>query len=62
MTDDEPRRRPQRLTILPLDELGVGELRAYIGELQAEIARSEAEIARKQDRLRAAESVFGRRS
>ena len=43
--DAEPRRMP-RLEPLPLDLLGVAELRGYITALQAEIARVEAEISR----------------
>lgn len=56
--DDEPSRPKARLAPLPLDPLGVEELRAYIGELRGEIARAEAEIARKQHHLRAADAFF----
>ena len=62
MNDDLPERPPSRLTVLPLDTLGVEELRAYIGALQTEIARCEAAIARKQDHRGAAEQVFKRPS
>ena len=58
MEDDEPRRPRARLTPLPLDTLGVEELRAYIAELQAEIARCEADIGRKQGHRSAADSFF----
>lgn len=57
--DAEPRRAP-RLEPLPLDLLGVAELRGYITALQAEIARVEAEIARKQSHRSAADAVFRR--
>ena len=60
MSDDIPERPRARLTILPLDGLGVAELQAYILELQGEIARAHAMIARKQDHLGAAELVFGK--
>ena len=62
MSDDLPERRPARLTILPLDGLGVEELHAYIAELRVEIARCEAMITRKQDHRGAAEQVFARRA
>jgi uncharacterized small protein (DUF1192 family) len=58
MDDDEPRRPRARLTPLPLDGLGVEELRAYIAELQAEMARAEAAIDRKQGHRSAAEAFF----
>jgi uncharacterized small protein (DUF1192 family) len=58
MDEDEPRRPRARLTPLPLDGLGVAELRAYIAELQAEIARAQAEIDRKQGHRSAAEAFF----
>ena len=58
MEDDEPRRPRARLTPLPLDMLGVEELRAYIAELQAEIARAEADIGRKQGHRSAAEILL----
>jgi uncharacterized small protein (DUF1192 family) len=55
--DDAPRPRA-RLTPLPLDLLGVEELRAYIGELQAEIGRVEADIGKKHGHRSAAEAFF----
>lgn len=62
MSDDLPERRPSRLTILPLDGLGVDELHAYIAELRTEIARCEAMISRKQDHRGAAEQFFAKRN
>lgn len=58
LDDDEPRRPARRLTPLPLDTLGVEELRAYIGELREEIARVEADIGRKQGHRSAADAFF----
>ena len=58
--DDRPRARPQRLTVLPLDELGVGELEAYVADLRVEIARAEAAIGRKRSFRNHADAVFGR--
>ena len=58
MEEDEPPRRRARLTPLPLDLLGVDELRAYIAELRGEIARTEAEIDRKHGHRSAAEAFF----
>ncbi len=58
--DDRPRAKPQRLTILPLDELGVGELEDYVADLRAEIARVEAAVARKRSFKDRADAVFGR--
>ncbi len=55
--DDAPRRAPA-MAALPLERLGVAELRAYIEGLRAEVARAEAEIARKDGHRSAAESVF----
>jgi uncharacterized small protein (DUF1192 family) len=55
--DEEPRPRP-RLTLPPLDRLGVDELQAYVAELQAEIARAEAEMARKRSHRSAADGLF----
>jgi uncharacterized small protein (DUF1192 family) len=54
-----PRKRP-RLERIPLDMLGIEELRAYIGELKEEIARVEADIARKQDHRSVADAFFKR--
>lgn len=62
VNDELPERPKARLTIMPLDDLGVAELRAYIGELQGEIGRAEAMIGRKQDHLGAAAKIFGSRS
>nr|WP_321984053.1 DUF1192 family protein [uncultured Lichenicoccus sp.] len=61
MHEELPERPRTRLTILPLDDLGVAELRAYIDELQGEIARAEAMVGRKQDHLGAAAKIFGSR-
>jgi uncharacterized small protein (DUF1192 family) len=58
--DPAPPRRRDRIERIPLDPLGIEELRAYIGELTAEIARAEAEIVRKQAHRGAADAVFGR--
>ncbi len=58
MWDDEEPRKPRRLTPLPLDPLGVAELRDYIGELREEIGRAEAAITRKQDHRGVADSFF----
>ncbi len=60
MSDDLPERPKTRLNILPLDELGIAELRSYIAELRTEIARAEAVIDRKQAHRGAADLVFGR--
>ena len=61
MEDDDlpPRKRP-RLERIPLDLLGIEELRAYIGELKEEIARVEADIERKQSHRSAADAFFRR--
>ena len=59
MLDEEDLpRRPRRLEKLPLDLLGIEELRDYIGELREEITRVEAEIARKQSHRSAADAFF----
>ena len=59
MLDEEDlARRPRRLEKLPLDLLGIDELRDYIGELREEIARVEADIARKQSHRNAADAFF----
>jgi len=55
--EDQPR-RPRRLEKLPLDLLGIEELRDYIGELREEIARVEADIGRKQAHRNAADAFF----
>lgn len=60
MSDDLPERAAKRLTILPLDALGVKELQDYIEELRTEIARADAMIARKQDHRTVADMVFGK--
>jgi uncharacterized small protein (DUF1192 family) len=56
--DEEPRPKPRRVTPLPLDALGVGELTAYIDEPRGEIARAAAEIARKEHHRSAAAAFF----
>ena len=58
--DERPRAAVQRLTILPLDELGVGELEAYAADLRAEIVRVEAAAERKRSFRDRADAVFGR--
>jgi uncharacterized small protein (DUF1192 family) len=59
MFDDEPAiPKPARLVRLPLDHLGVEELRMYIEELRSEIARVELDIARKQSHRSAADAFF----
>lgn len=59
MLDEEDLpRRPRRLEKLPLDLLGIEELRDYIGELREEILRVEADIARKQSHRSAADAFF----
>ncbi|MGE0416262.1 MAG: DUF1192 domain-containing protein [Acetobacteraceae bacterium] len=58
--DDAPVRKRTRLEKLPLDTLGVEELRDYIGELRDEIARVEADIARKESHRSAADAFFKR--
>ena len=61
MSDDIPERPKKRLTILPLDMLGVAELENYILELRQEIGRAESMISRKQGHRDVAEKLFGRR-
>jgi uncharacterized small protein (DUF1192 family) len=56
--DETPRSRPARLAKLPLDLLGVAELREYIDELREEIARVEADIGRKTSHRSAADAFF----
>ena len=58
--EDTPIRKPARLIKLPLDTLGVDELRNYINELREEILRVEADIARKQTHRSAADAFFRR--
>ena len=58
LEEDDLPRRPRRLEKLPLDLLGIEELRDYIGELREEIARVEADIARKQSHRSAADQFF----
>jgi uncharacterized small protein (DUF1192 family) len=55
--EDEPV-PPRRVPLIPLDTLGVDELRGYIAELQTEIARAELTIARKQEHRGVAEKFF----
>ena len=56
--EDEPTPEIRRVNLIPLDPLGVAELRNYIAELQVEIARAEAAIARKEDHRGEAERFF----
>ncbi len=56
--DDTPPPHPTRLTKLPLDRLGIAELREYICELQEEITRVEADIDKKGRSRDAAEAFF----
>ena len=58
LLDEEEPRRPARLEKIPLDPLGIAELREYIAELTAEIARAEAAIAAKSDHRSAADAFF----
>lgn len=62
--DDNPWEAPPqkraRLEKLPLDTLGIEEMREYIAELRAEIARVEADIDRKQSHRSAADAFFRR--
>ena len=58
MTEDDAPKRPRRFEPLPLDPLGVTELRGYIDELRVEIARAEAEIERKEGHRAAAAAFF----
>ena len=48
MWDEEEPPKPRRLAPLPLDSLGIDELKDYIAELQAEIGRVQATIQQKQ--------------
>ena len=61
MSDEAPERPKARLTILPLDDLGLAELDDYIAELRREIARAEQVASRKQAHRGAADLIFGRR-
>ncbi len=61
MSDDLPERPRARLTILPLDDLGIAELTDYIGELRTEIARAEAVISRKQAHRGIADQILKNR-
>jgi uncharacterized small protein (DUF1192 family) len=58
--EDAPPPKRRRLEPLPLDSLGIEELRLYIDELRAEIARVEAEIIRKHSHRSAADAFFRR--
>jgi len=60
LEDEERPRQPVRFTPLPLDGLGVEELRAYIAALQAEIARAEAAISAREAQRSAADAFFRR--
>ncbi len=56
--EDEPKPKPRRVSPIPLEPLGVSELRDYIAELQGEIARADAAIARKEGHRGDAERFF----
>ncbi|MBC7801394.1 MAG: DUF1192 domain-containing protein [Gemmatimonadaceae bacterium] len=58
MIEDDVPRPTARLTLPPIDRLGVAELMAYAAELRAEITRVEREIAQKSSHRDAADSVF----
>jgi uncharacterized small protein (DUF1192 family) len=58
--EDEPMPKRRRLEALPLDRMGIDELRGYIDELKAEIARVEADIGRKSSHRSAADAFFKR--
>ncbi len=58
MWDEEELPKPRRVTSIPLDPLGVAELREYIAELQAEIGRAEAAIEQKHGHRGVADSFF----
>ena len=60
LEDDVPPPRRRRLDPLPLDSLGIDELRLYIEELRGEIARVEADIGRKNSHRSAADAFFKR--
>ena len=60
LEDDAPLMKRHRLEPLPLDSLGVEELRLYIAELKAEIVRVEANIDRKHGHRSAADAFFKR--
>ena len=57
--EDLPIKR-RRLEPLPLDSLGIDELRLYIEELRTEIARVETDITRKSSHRHAADAFFKR--
>jgi uncharacterized small protein (DUF1192 family) len=56
--EDVARPKKRRVEAIPLDPLGVEELRDYIDELRGEIARAEAEIDRKSSHRLAADAFF----
>ncbi len=60
LEDDAAVPRRRRLDPLPLDSLGIDELRLYIDELRGEIARVEADIGRKNSHRSAADAFFKR--
>jgi uncharacterized small protein (DUF1192 family) len=60
LEDDVPPPRRRRLEPLPLDSLGIDELRLYIEELHGEIDRVEADIGRKHSHRSAADAFFKR--
>ncbi|HEY1411318.1 MAG TPA: DUF1192 domain-containing protein [Rhodopila sp.] len=60
LEEDAPPVKRRRLDPLPLDSLGIEELRLYIEELRTEIARVEADIGRKNSHRSAADAFFKR--
>ncbi|HEY4043962.1 MAG TPA: DUF1192 domain-containing protein [Rhodopila sp.] len=60
LEEDPPQTQRRRLEPLPLDSLGIEELRLYIEELRTEISRVEADIGRKQGHRSAADAFFKR--
>ena len=58
--EDAPVKKRHRLEPLPLDALGIEELREYIAELKAEIERVESDITRKHSHRSAADAFFRR--
>ena len=56
--EEERPKRASRFVPLPLDALGVEELRGYIASLQAEILRAEAAIAARDRQRSTADALF----